>query len=156
MTVRQHQSGSLVFLRMNCSPPKRWMVLCASVLLTACATIGPPQPPSLNLPTPPADLRASRKGDRVALTWTVPSVTTDRQTSRDIGSTRICRSLATQLAQCGSPVGEIKPAPRQAKPSDQKVPASYTDTLPAEMESDTPSEMATYAVEVLNHEGRGA
>ncbi len=155
-TVGRLYSDSLVFFRMKCSTLQRWMILCAPLVFTACATIGPPQPPSLDLPTPPIDLRASRKGDHVTLTWTVPSVTTDRQTTHDVGSTRICRSLAAQLAQCGTPAGEMKPAPRQAKPSDQKVPASYSDTLPAEMESDTPAEMATYAVEVLNHEGRGA
>jgi len=35
------------------------------LLFTACATMGPPQPPSLELAKPPTDLRAVRKGDRV-------------------------------------------------------------------------------------------
>ncbi len=62
------------------------MALGVPLMFTACATIGPPQPPSLELPKPPADLRAVRKGDRVILTWTAPSVTTDRQTVRSVGS----------------------------------------------------------------------
>ena len=55
------------------------MALSMPLMFTACATIGPPQPPSLDLPKPPTDLRAVRKGDRVILTWTAPTVTTDRQ-----------------------------------------------------------------------------
>ena len=46
------------------------LALGAPLMFTACATIGPPQPPSLELPKPPTDLRAVRKGDRVTLTWT--------------------------------------------------------------------------------------
>ena len=83
----------------------------ALLMVTACATIGPPQPPSLELPKPPKDLRATRKGDRVILTWTVPNVTTDRKTIRNPGPTRICRGLDPKLTQCGVPVGE---APAQA------------------------------------------
>jgi hypothetical protein len=54
------------------------LALGAPLMFAACATIGPPQPPSLELPKPPSDLRAVRKGDRVILTWSAPSVTTDR------------------------------------------------------------------------------
>jgi len=52
----------------------------APLMFTACATIAPPQPPSLQLPKPPNDLRAARKGDRVILTWTVLASRRDRQT----------------------------------------------------------------------------
>lgn len=41
-------------------------------------------------------------------------------------------------------------------PAGQKVTASFNDTLPAELQSDTPSTVATYAVQVLNRNGRGA
>src|SRR5580698_765078 len=144
--------------------------LILTVMFMACATIGPPLPPSLELPKAPTDLRASRKGDRVILSWTVPSVTTDRKTIRSLGPTRICRGLETKLTQCGVPVGE---APAQAnsvaqtnsippkssissKPSKLKVSGSYTASLPAQLESDNPSGFITYAVEVLNTDGRGA
>ena len=129
----------------------------APLMFTACATIAPPQPPSLDLPKPPTDLKASRKGDRVILTWTIPTVTTDRQTIHTVGPTHICRSLVA-LTQCGTPVGE-SPAgsvPTSAKSSKQKPTVSYTDTLPAQIESDNSSASAAYAVEVLNHDGRGA
>jgi hypothetical protein len=144
------------------------VALGAPLILTACATMGPPQPPSLELPKPPADLRAVRKGDRVILTWSVPSVTTDRKTVRGLGATRICRGPATTLTQCGAPVGETPapPGPTQANPTHlgataakspkQKISASYSDGLPAAMLGGNPSGFITYAIEVLNVDARGA
>jgi hypothetical protein len=134
------------------------MALGAPLMFTACATIGPPQPPSLELPKPPADLRAVRKGNRVILTWTAPSVTTDRQRARSVGPTRICRGVEPNLTQCGTPVGEAaaQPAAAANHTSSQKVSRSYTDTLVAALQSDDPSSFVTYAIEVLNAGGRGA
>ena len=127
-------------------------------MFTACATVGPPQPPSLELPKPPSDLRAIRKGDHVTLTWTVPSLTTDRQTIRSVGQTRICRALARKLTQCGIPVGEAaeQPSSPTVRSSKQKIARSYVDSFPGQLQSDDPSASVTYAVEVLNAEGRGA
>jgi hypothetical protein len=126
-------------------------------MLAACASIAPPQPPSLGLPKPPADLRVARKGDRVSLTWTVPTLTTDRQTIRNLGRTRICRGPA-DLKECGTRVGEtITPSSTVAKdPQTQKVRGSYTDTLPDEIQGDNPSAFVAYAVEVLNNDARSA
>ncbi len=124
-----------------------------AVLMTACASIGPPLPPSLELPKPPVDLRAVRKGDRVTLTWTIPKVTTDRRTVRSVGGTRICRGTQP-LTQCGTPVGEAAPGLVSTNNPKQKKTDSYTDVLP--VQSDDPASFATYAVEVLNTEGRGA
>lgn len=118
--------------------------------------MGPPQPPSLELPKPPRDLRATRKGEHVILTWTIPAATTDRQTVRRLGPTRICRGLGPVLTACGTPVGEAAPQPSSGAASKQKVEAKYTDSLPRELESNDPSAAVTYAVEVLNVEGRSA
>ncbi|MBZ5684960.1 MAG: hypothetical protein LAP86_07985 [Acidobacteriia bacterium] len=132
------------------------LAVSATFMLAACATIGPPQPPSLGLPKPPTDLRASRKGDRVNLTWTIPTMTTDRETLRSLGPTRICRGLE-ELNACNTPVGEIKtPTPQGKADSAPKPQASYTDTLPQQLESDDPSAFITYAAQVLNREGRAA
>ena len=130
----------------------------APLLMTACATVGPPQPPSLELAKPPSDLRAVRKGDRVTLTWTIPTVTTDRQTVRSMGQTRICRTIEKELTQCGAPVGEaiVHPDGSAPRSSKQKPAGSYTDALPVQVEGDNPNALATYAIEVLNAEGRGA
>jgi hypothetical protein len=120
--------------------------------------MGPPQPPSLELPKPPTDLKASRKGDKVTLTWTIPPRTTDRKLVRSVGPTRICRGLEATLTQCGTPAGETtaRPCPAAGKGSRQKTAGSYIDMLPTEMESNDPAAMATYAVEVRNADGRSA
>ncbi len=135
-----------------------FLALGALLMVTACATIGPPQPPSLELPKPPKDLRATRKGERVILTWTVPSVTTDRQSMRSVGPTRVCRGLEPVLTQCGTPAGEAaaQPISGAARPSKQHIPGSYTDSLVGQLRSDDPSSFITYAIEVLNAGGRGA
>jgi len=124
-------------------------------VLLACATIGPPQPPSLNLPQPPGDLRPSRKGERVNLTWTIPTMTTDRATVRSLGPTLICRGPG-DLNVCNPPAGEIQASVSPgANSSGRKPQASYQDTLPPQLESDDPSAFITYAVQVLNRDRRG-
>jgi len=133
--------------------------LAALAMLASCASVGPPLPPSLELPKPPSDLGAQRKGDRVLLTWTVPSVTTDRQRVRRPGPTWICRGLDPILSQCGTPVGETSPLPNTVATKDsagKKVSASYTDVLSAQLEVSTPTGFVTYAVEALNRNRRGA
>lgn len=129
------------------------MLVGGLLMLAGCATIAPPQPPSLELPKPPSDLRAARKGNKVVLTWTVPTVTTDRKTARSRGSTRICRGVGPVLAQCGTAVGTA-PAAR-AVPADKKSSTTYSDTLPTELLT-SDSGFVTYAVEVTNAEGRSA
>lgn len=141
----------------------RWGELLPAVALlmglSGCASIGPPLPPSLELPRAPSDLRAARKGDRVTLRWTVPARTTDRQSVRYLGKTRICRSLDPALKQCEAPAGEAAPpadfASERKSPA-QKVTATFIDSLPSAIEQEHPAGFATYAVEVLNTAGRGA
>ena len=126
-------------------------------MFTACATISPPQPPSLELPKPVSDLRAMRKGDWVILTWSAPSVTTDRQAVRSVGPTRICRAIEAELTECGTPVGEAAPQSiRTTVSPKQKVAGSYTDSLTEVIQDGDSSRFMTYGVEVLNAGGRGA
>ena len=138
------------------------------VLLASCAQTGPPLPPSLELPKPPTDLRASRKGNRVTLNWSEPTLTTDRQSVRYLGPTLVCRSLESELTECGNPAAML-PAPPSApqksgsaRPAAQKsgsprpAPQAYTDTLPSTMQQQDPDAEVTYAVEVLNRNARGA
>jgi len=130
----------------------------ACMLLWACASPGPPLPPSLELPKPPTDLRAARKGNTVTLTWTIPARTTDRQNVRYLGPTRICRSLDSVVSQCGAAVGEAAPPSAAARKSTagQRLPASYRDTLPVDLEQQNPTSFVTYAIEVLNTGGHSA
>jgi len=129
------------------------------LLLSDCAQNGPPLPPSLELPKPPMDLRASRKGNRITLSWSEPTLTTDRQSVRYIGPTLVCLSLEYEITECGSPA-VVLPAPSAAaQKSDSARPAAlqtYTGTLPSAMQPLDPAAEVTYAVEVLNRNARGA
>ncbi len=134
-----------------------------NAVLVSCGYPGVPIPPALELAKPVTDLRAARKGDRVYLAWTVPAKTTDRQTVRHPGVTRICRSLEVLVADCRNPAAEI-PAAQFPSPSGNstrngalpaKVQANYTDVLPSELEKN-PAAGITYAVSVLNESGRSA
>ncbi len=137
------------------------------VLLAGCAQTGPPLPPSLELPKAPGDLRASRKGNRVTLTWSEPTQTTDHQGVRYLGPTLVCREAAPEMASCGPPVATV-PAPistakrKSKKKEAQKAnsahppPLTFVDTLPTNLLQPSPTAEITYAVEVLNRNDRSA
>jgi hypothetical protein len=155
--MRRHP-GLLIAIAALCT------LLCA--LMIGCAQTGPPLPPSLELPKPPGDLRAVRKGDRVALSWSEPTLTTDRQSVRYIGPTLVCRSVESEITQCGNPAA-LLPAPaagphkassphKKKSSADKPSPLSYTDTLPASLLRADPAAELTFAVEVLNRNARGA
>ena len=150
---------------MNALLTKYTAVSSLCLLLAGCAQTGAPLPPSLELAKPPSDLRASRKGNRVTLTWSEPALTTDRQSVRYLGPTLICRSAEPEMTTCGNPV-EIIPPPAAALKAPQKSQQksqfkeftlqTYTVTLPASLQSENPDAEVTYAVEVLNRNARGA
>ena len=124
----------------------------STAMLAGCAQIGAPVPPSLELPKPVTDLRGTRKGDEVHLGWTTPTRITDGQTIQHLGPARICRSLHVPMTQCDTLVGEIPPASGHSA----KGANDYRDRLaPALLKAD-PTALASYAVEVLNSNGRGA
>ena len=126
-------------------------------LLGGCASIQAPLPPSLELPKPPTDLRAIRKGDRVYLFWTVPAQTVDRQNVRRPGPTRICRSLEMLMSSCGAPVGNVEPDTSVGEPKPvARSQANFVDTLPPELQQQNPTRLVTYAVEALNLHARSA
>jgi hypothetical protein len=131
-------------------------------LLAGCASVGAPVPPSLELPKPPTDLSAVRKGSKVYLFWTVPTRTTDRHSVRRPGPTRICRSLAAVMSECDTPVGNVPPAvgaepAAQAETGPNRKPqAEFADTLPSDLQQQNPTRMVTYAVEALNRDARSA
>ncbi len=137
-------------------------------LLSGCGTPGIPLPPSLELPKPVTDLHAVRKGNKVYLTWTDPTQTTDRQTIRHFGGTRICRSLTSAAApqvkkeECGNVAGTIPPPQPMMAASTHKPKATPTPK-PIEKYTDEistagidPQGTFTYAVEVTNDRGRSA
>lgn len=156
----------------------RWkmflLALGAPLVFTACANVGPPQPPSLELPKPPADLRAVRKGGRVVLSWTRPSVTTDRQNLRGSVSVLVCRTAKASMDGCRNPIGRMavgallavgpngaqKPSMNsRQKARDIHVTNTYTDTLGNQIipvGAEPVDGFVIYAVEVLNANGRSA
>jgi hypothetical protein len=129
-------------------------------------------PPSLELPKPVSDLRAVRKSDHVTLTWSEPTLTTDRQTVRYIGPTLVCRGVEPDMTVCGAPVATVPAPPAPAarrkssraapkktetqKANSPPTPQSYLDTLPANLLRDDANAEIDYAVEVLNRNARGA
>ncbi|MGC2194076.1 MAG: hypothetical protein WA628_05330, partial [Terriglobales bacterium] len=135
-------------------------VFLLATLLAGCASVQAPLPPSLQLPKPPVDLRAVRKGNRVYLFWSVPTQTVDRQNIRRQGPTRACRSLEALMSTCGTPVGNVAPAAMMEQPKNAVGPtsqqASFVDKLPADLQQENPTRMITYAVEALNLHARSA
>jgi hypothetical protein len=132
-------------------------VCCFALALAAgCAAPGVPQPPSLRLPMTVDNLSAVRKGNRVVLTWSPPTETTDHQTMRWPTTTRICRVLNRfPVNVCGEVVKEIKSAElASALPGARRPVVSFEDVLaPALIASPN---QATYAVEVVNQRGHSA
>jgi fibronectin type 3 domain-containing protein len=138
------------------------------LLLASCAQLGPPLPPSLELPKPPSDLRAVRKGNRVTLSWSPPILTTDRQSVRYVGPTLVCRSSEADITDCKNPIEKLPALPVVAarktskKSATQKSSAprpetdTFTDTFPVALETQDPAAEITYAVEVLNRNSRSA
>lgn len=133
------------------------IVLAAALSLAACGTPGAPRPPSLRLPETVRDLAASRQGSTVTLTWTEPQRTTDAENIRALGPTLVCMGVndfpmthcsqvaadlsLSQYAQCAPKVGQ---------------PASCQVTLAPELQQKNPLGQATYAIEVMNTNGRSA
>jgi hypothetical protein len=138
-----------------------WMPVLATALFTSCGSPREPLPPSLELPKPVSDLRAVRKGDKVYLAWTVPTETTDRQTVRYLGPTRVCRSIEDPIRDCGTPIGEVAAPERSTAKSGEgksaaKIPASFIDVVPKDLQEKNPTGSLMYAVSVLNANGRSA
>lgn len=127
------------------------LTLAALALLTGCGSQGNPLPPSLELPRPVSDLKAARKGDKVLLTWSAPRETTDKLRIKEAGKTRVCRPTAASVSTECSPVAELPPGPTPASGV-----ASYTDTLPRELQEQQPTGFAVYTVEAVNARGRSA
>src|SRR6266481_5409009 len=127
-----------------------WLPLLAAALLASCGSPGVPLPPSLELPRPVTDLHAARKGDKVHLTWSASTQTTDRHNIKHPGPIQICRNAGSTIHQCGTPVAKIEfPKPPAGK-REPKVQMSYTDQLPPKLQSEYPNSNVLYSVNMLN------
>lgn len=125
-----------------------WAALAASllVLLPGCGTPGAPQPPSLNLPDQVGDLSATRAGNQVTLTWTMPKRNTDRTMIKGDVPVRICRR-ESDAAACDAAAPDQMTAPGAS--------GTYTERLPSEL-GDGAARPISYFVELRNAKGRSA
>jgi hypothetical protein len=84
-----------------------------AVLSAGCGKKGPPLPPLLHLPSPPADLTATRRGDRVTVDLTVPSANTDNTRPANVervdvyGITASTQVSDEQLVRRGKKIGSL-------------------------------------------------
>ncbi|HEY2857290.1 MAG TPA: hypothetical protein VGJ21_02610 [Terracidiphilus sp.] len=113
-------------------------------VITGCGTPGTPLPPSLNLPDRVTDLAATRTGDQVALTWTMPKRNTDKSLLKANISAHVCRKEGN--GPC-SAVGDVSFAPANA--------GSFRESLPRELSAGE-ARPVTYFVELKNRKGRSA
>jgi hypothetical protein len=140
-----------------------------SAFLVGCGSPGVPLPPSLELPKPVSDLRAVRKADKVYLSWTMPTQTTDGQTIHRLGPVQICRATDNVIKECRAPVGKLpassipQPGPLQKANAHGKgaraavkTPASYVDAIPSELLKQNPIGKIIYGISVQNEDGRSA
>jgi hypothetical protein len=130
-------------------------LLAATALLAGCGQPGAPMPPSLHLPIPVRDLRATRIGEKVMLNWTVPYETTDREAIRKPGKMKVCRTLSAE-EECGKIVGEVPAkAGSEVSRKDHPLEAQFVDTLSPDLHS-KPLAQAIYTIEAVNDSGRSA
>jgi hypothetical protein len=109
------------------------------------------------LAKPVTDLRAVRKGDKVYLMWTSPTLTTDHHTIRQSGVTEICRSVGSPILECGTAVARIpRRKPAESKNIQGTAPAAFVDELPLTLLAANQTSSVSYGIRVLNSYGRTA
>jgi len=130
------------------SSVQRWgyaaLAAVLAVALAGCGTPGAPQPPSLNLPDKVTDLAATRTGNQVSLTWTMPKRNTDKLLLKGDIAVQVCSQ--EEHAAC-VPAGKLQVAPRIA--------GAFKETLPPAQVSGVPR-VLTYMIELKNRNGRSA
>ncbi len=120
------------------------IALAAGLAFNGCGTPGAPLPPSLKLPDPVTDLSASRAGNQVSLTWTMPKKNTDKLLLKGNIPVRVCRKEGAGNCQ---PAGSL-----QFSPGADGV---FTETLPQPLAAGAPRPL-TYFIELTNRNGRSA
>ncbi len=113
--------------------------------LAGCGMPGTPLAPTLNLPVQVSDLAATRTGERVRLTWTMPTKNTDKLLLKGKVQVRVCRKAGT-APDC-VPVGNLEKDPGAAVDVGQELPEELATGMPRPL---------TYYVELLNKNGRSA
>src|SRR5260370_31049008 len=142
------------FSLIPCHPRlRRWLPATAAAPLIAfaagCASPGPPQPPSLNLPEVVKDLTAERVGDVVRLHWTTPEMSTDHLDVKGAMTAEICRITVTAPT---SQTPACVPIPRMPV---QPGPTQGVEALPSALIVD-PATLLAYRVQIFNAKAHSA
>jgi hypothetical protein len=136
----------------NSASISRYLALNAALILTGCASPGPPHAPSLRLPQPVRDLTATRIGNTVELHFTAPSNSTDKLPLRGPTlSGQLCRQLPHQPCL---PVSSRTSVPL-TNSNDTHNLVAWTDTLPPAL-TEGPPQLLTYRVEFFSPANRSA
>jgi hypothetical protein len=114
-------------------------------VLAGCGMPGAPMPPSLNLADPVTNLAATRTGDQVALTWTMPKMNTDKLLLNGNVQVHVCRREGTS-GTCAA-VADLQLAPGSE--------GTFKEALPQALATGEPHAL-TYFVELRNSNGRSA
>ncbi len=146
------------------------VIVAASLAAISCGKKGPPLPPLVLLPTPPADFAAVRRDSRVDLTFRVPNANTDRSTPADLARVDIfawtvpSAVSADDVVRRGTRIGTVavnqppdpdEPEPETPAPKgdgvDQNATARFSETLPADADE---SAYRAYVVVGFSTRGR--
>ena len=142
----------------------------------ACGKKGPPLPPLVRLPTPPAEFSVQRRGSTVAIQFAVPGGNTDGSTPADLSRIDVYALTAAppvtpdEVVRRGTRVGQVlvnpppdpdTPEGQPAKPSgplppggiDQGATARLSESFTADQEIDS-AEVRTYVAVGFNKRGR--
>ena len=137
-----------------CAPCTTGVVFASAlcVMAAGCASTGVPRPPSLHLPQPVRDLSAQRFGQAVELRFTVPTLSTDRQSlaTGKHGAGVLQAQLCRQLDSPGSTCAVVT---TQAVKAGEAV--TLRDALPEGLRAGTPH-VLHYRVSILNAQGRSS
>ncbi len=125
--------------------------------LSACGTPGAPRPPSLRLPQTIRDLAATRQGSTVTLTWTESAQTTDGENIRALGPTLVCMGVNDfPMTHCDQMVADLTLQEFASCKPEIGKPVTCSVPLDRSVQEANPRGLATYAIEVLNTNGRSA
>ena len=125
----------------------------AVVVLSGCASPGPPRSPTLNLPGAVTKLTAMRRGAAVELEFVLPQRNTDRLPLKgDRVTASFCR--AVDAGKCVAVAG-VKPVEFALLTNGQPTVAELKDELPVEL-SGGAARVLAYRVELFNVAGKTA
>ena len=94
---------------------KRWVLSVAAALLSACGYVGPPLPPTLDIPVTITDFRAWESGDNIEFVFTLPNKTTENLDLMSVRSVELragddpsqSKIVALPVAKPGPVTGQV-------------------------------------------------